>query len=60
MTLAVTGLVHPVWAMIAMVTSVSAVLLNSFGGRLLHRAATSGIREDAGHAGGHHASLEAR
>ncbi len=33
--LAVTGLVHPVWAMIAMAASVSAVLLNSFGGRLL-------------------------
>lgn len=32
---AVTGLVHPVWAMIAMVSSVSTVLLNSFGGRLL-------------------------
>jgi len=38
--LAVTGLVHPVWAMIAMVLSVSAVLLNSFGGRLLPRNAT--------------------
>ncbi|HUG40672.1 MAG TPA: heavy metal translocating P-type ATPase [Longimicrobiales bacterium] len=33
--LAATGLVHPVWAMIAMAASVSAVLLNSFGGRLL-------------------------
>ena len=33
--LAVTGLVHPAWAMIAMVLSVSAVLLNSFAGRLL-------------------------
>ncbi len=32
---AVTGLVHPVWAMIAMVASVSTVLLNSFGGRVL-------------------------
>ncbi len=32
---AVTGLVHPVWAMAAMVASVSTVLLNSFGGRLL-------------------------
>jgi len=31
---AVTGLVHPVWAMIAMAASVSAVLLNSFLGRL--------------------------
>ncbi len=33
--LATTGLVHPVWAMIAMVASVSTVLLNSFGGWLL-------------------------
>ncbi len=32
---ATTGLVHPVWAMVAMVASVSTVLLNSFGGRLL-------------------------
>ena len=31
--LAVTGLVHPVWAMVAMVLSVSAVLLNAFAGR---------------------------
>ena len=33
--LAVTGLVHPVWAMIAMAASVSTVLLNSFAGQLL-------------------------
>jgi heavy metal translocating P-type ATPase len=33
--LAATGLVHPVWAMIAMAASVSAVLTNSFAGRLL-------------------------
>lgn len=33
--LAVTGLVPPVWAMIAMAASVSTVLLNSFGGRLI-------------------------
>jgi heavy metal translocating P-type ATPase len=32
---ATTGLVHPVWAMLAMAASVSAVLLNSFGSRLL-------------------------
>ncbi|MFQ5523784.1 MAG: HAD-IC family P-type ATPase, partial [Acidimicrobiia bacterium] len=32
---AVTGLVSPVWAMIAMITSVTAVLANSFGGQLL-------------------------
>lgn len=35
--LAATGLVHPVWAMIAMVASVSTVLLNSFGGRFVSR-----------------------
>ncbi len=34
---ATTGLVHPVWAMIAMVASVGTVLLNSFGGRLVPR-----------------------
>ncbi len=33
--LAATGLVHPVWAMIAMAASVSIVLINSFAGRLL-------------------------
>ncbi len=33
--LAATGWVHPSWAMIAMALSVSAVLANSFGGRLL-------------------------
>lgn len=33
--LAVTGWVHPVWAMAAMAASVSTVLANSFGGRLL-------------------------
>lgn len=32
---ATTGLVHPVWAMVAMGASVTAVLLNSFGGRFL-------------------------
>ena len=35
--LATTGWVHPVWAMIAMVASVSTVLLNSFAGKLLPR-----------------------
>jgi len=35
--LAVTGLVSPGWAMAAMVSSVSLVLLNSFGGRLVRR-----------------------
>ena len=33
--LAATGLVHPVWAMVAMAASVTTVLTNSFGGRLL-------------------------
>jgi heavy metal translocating P-type ATPase len=32
---ATTGLVSPVWAMVAMITSVSAVLASSFGSRLL-------------------------
>ncbi len=36
--LATTGLVHPVWAMVAMVLSVSTVLVNSFGGRLIPKA----------------------
>ena len=35
--LAVTGLVPPIWAMLAMVASVSAVLINSFAGRLIPR-----------------------
>lgn len=35
---AVTGLVHPAWAMIAMLASVSTVLINSFASRLLPRA----------------------
>jgi P-type E1-E2 ATPase len=35
--LATTGLVAPVWAMAAMAASVSAVLLNSFWGRLVPR-----------------------
>ncbi len=38
--LAATGLVHPVWAMVAMAASVSTVLANSFGGRLLRRVAS--------------------
>jgi Cu+-exporting ATPase len=36
---ATTGLVHPVWAMVAMVASVTTVLANSFAGQLLRRAA---------------------
>lgn len=38
-TAATTGLVSPVWAMIAMISSVTAVLANSFGGQLLRREA---------------------
>lgn len=33
--LAITGLVHPIWAMIAMAASVTTVLTNSFAGQLL-------------------------
>ena len=36
--LAATGVVHPIWAIVAMVASVSTVLANSFWGRLLGRA----------------------
>lgn len=36
--LAMTGLVSPIWAMVAMVASVSLVLANSLGGRLALRA----------------------
>ncbi|MGH3452325.1 MAG: heavy metal translocating P-type ATPase [Haloechinothrix sp.] len=39
---ATTGLVSPVWAMIAMITSVTAVLLNTFGGRLLRGQSVTG------------------
>ena len=35
--LAATGLLHPVWAMIAMAASVTTVLANSFGGRLIRK-----------------------
>ena len=44
--LAVTGLVHPVWAMIAMAASVTAVLANSFAGRLLPAKVFVGLRPD--------------
>jgi Cu+-exporting ATPase len=33
--LGITGLLHPVWAMVAMIASVTTVLTNSFAGRLL-------------------------
>jgi len=42
--LATTGLLYPVWAMIAMVASVTAVLANSFWGRLISKA--SRFREE--------------
>ncbi|HWO40323.1 MAG TPA: cation-translocating P-type ATPase, partial [Candidatus Eisenbacteria bacterium] len=45
--LATTGWVHPVWAMIAMAASVSAVLLNSFGGRLLPKSKKTEVPEMA-------------
>jgi cation transport ATPase len=47
--LAVTGLVHPVWAMIAMAASVTTVLTNSFAGQLLPKARRGG--EDRGQEG---------
>jgi len=43
--LATTGLVHPSWAMIAMALSVSAVLANSFGGRIFDRRAVPDTKE---------------
>lgn len=46
--LAATGLVHPVWAMIAMAASVSTVLANSFGGRLLPKLRRSRISQPLG------------
>ncbi len=50
-----TGLVHPVWAMAAMATSVTMVLLNSFGLRVFSRSAyrrfadPAQLRDDLGH-----------
>ncbi|HWB71683.1 MAG TPA: heavy metal translocating P-type ATPase [Egibacteraceae bacterium] len=44
---ATTGLVHPIWAMIAMAASVTLVLANSFAGRLL--AHTRGAPGDSPH-----------
>ena len=38
---AVSGLVGPVWAMVAMITSVSLILANSFGARLQARSLTA-------------------
>jgi len=39
---AVTGLVQPIWAMVAMLASVTFVLANSFGGRLLPKPRKKG------------------
>lgn len=44
---ATTGLVSPVWAMVAMITCVTAVLLNSFGGRLLRGQPITGRPQPA-------------
>ncbi|MFV2000903.1 MAG: heavy metal translocating P-type ATPase, partial [Acidimicrobiia bacterium] len=53
---AVTGLVSPVWAMIAMISSVTAVLANSFGGRLLRGEALNtryeSVTQDSHHQSG--------
>jgi cation transport ATPase len=43
--LATTGLVHPVWAMIAMAASVTAVLTNSFAGQLVPKLRRGSQRE---------------
>jgi P-type E1-E2 ATPase len=39
---AISGLVAPVWAMLAMAASVSLVLLNSFAGKLLYNSDRAG------------------
>jgi len=52
---AVTGLVSPVWAMIAMISSVTAVLVNSFGGRLLRRESLN-TKYESGSRDSHHQS----
>lgn len=43
--LSATGIVHPVWVMVAMAVSVSAVLLNGFEGRILPSGSSSGPTE---------------
>lgn len=42
---AATGVLHPSWAMAAMAASVSLVLANSFGGRLIGRTSSLGGRQ---------------
>ncbi len=49
--LATTGLIHPSWAMLAMATSVSLVLANSFGGRMF-RAPSVAPQGDGRHTEG--------
>jgi heavy metal translocating P-type ATPase len=44
--LATTGLLHPVWAMVAMLGSVSAVLLNSFGRRKVQRPVAQAAQQE--------------
>lgn len=53
---AVSGLVSPVWAMIAMALSVTAVLANSFGGRLLRGHALN-TRYESVTQDGHHQAV---
>jgi heavy metal translocating P-type ATPase len=45
---ATTGLVHPSWAMAAMAASVTLVLANSFGGRVLQRTGRSALALEQG------------
>jgi heavy metal translocating P-type ATPase len=42
---AASGMLHPAWAMAAMVISVSAVLANSFGGRILRHRADPAVQQ---------------
>lgn len=47
--LAITGLVHPVFAMIAMAASVTTVLLNSYGGKLIPKKLEKEVETDKNH-----------
>ncbi len=57
--LAVSGLVHPVWAMVAMISSVTGVLANSFAGQLLRRVGEGTKPEAIGDDEQHHLASEA-
>ncbi|MFQ5516454.1 MAG: heavy metal translocating P-type ATPase, partial [Acidimicrobiia bacterium] len=46
---ATSGLVSPVWAMVAMISSVTAVLVNSFGKRVIRGRAVGGYRRARDH-----------